>query len=164
MFFSICKVKDPSSPVEFYINGDLVIPDDRVEVKDLGEGKRQLIINKALMGDNGTVTAKTPSNRGNEVRRGQTWTMDSFLYKWRPSMWNLKFWFCVARLATTIDQDIFLQPESFPGYFAKNRVTVALMIEINTSCWVLPGNLPNKNWRNVKFEILNWPIDPRASW
>ena len=71
-FFAFCKVKDPASPVEFYINGDLVIPDDRVEVKDLGEGKRQLIINKALMGDNGTVTAKTPSNRGNEVRRGQT--------------------------------------------------------------------------------------------
>ncbi len=61
------KVKDPAAPVEFYINGDLVVSNDRVEVKDLGEGKRQLIINKAEMGDNGTVTAKTPSNRGNEV-------------------------------------------------------------------------------------------------
>lgn len=62
-------MKDPAAPVEFFINGELVIPDDRVEVKDLGEGKRQLIINKAQMGDNGTVTAKTPSNRGNEVCR-----------------------------------------------------------------------------------------------
>jgi hypothetical protein len=43
------------------------VSNDRVEIKDLGEGKRQLIINKAEMGDNGTVTAKTPSNRGNEV-------------------------------------------------------------------------------------------------
>jgi len=61
------QVKDPSSPVEFFINGELVVPNDRVEVKDLGEGKRQLIINKAELGDNGTVTAKTPTNRGNEV-------------------------------------------------------------------------------------------------
>jgi hypothetical protein len=60
-------VKDPSSPVEFFINGELVVPDGRIEVKDLGEGKRQLIINNATMADNGTITAKTPSNRGDEV-------------------------------------------------------------------------------------------------
>lgn len=66
--FGIIQVKDPSSPVEFFINGELVVPNDRVEVKDLGEGKRQLIINKAEMGDNGTVTAKTRTNRGNEVK------------------------------------------------------------------------------------------------
>jgi hypothetical protein len=41
--------------------------DGRCEVKDLGDGKRQLIINKAQMGDAGTVTCKTPSNKGDEI-------------------------------------------------------------------------------------------------
>lgn len=58
------EVKDPNAPVEFFVNGEQVVPDgERVEIKDLGGGKHQLIINKAEMGDAGTVTAKTPSNR-----------------------------------------------------------------------------------------------------
>jgi len=62
------QVKDPNSPVDFFINGEPVVADGtRVEVKDLGEGKHQLIINKAQMGDMGTVSAKTPSNRGDEI-------------------------------------------------------------------------------------------------
>lgn len=62
------QVKDVNAPVDFFINGEQVVPDgDRLEVKDLGEGKHQLIINKAQMGDMGTVSAKTPSNKGDEM-------------------------------------------------------------------------------------------------
>ena len=62
------EVKDPNAPVEFAINGIPVNTyDGRVEVKNLGEGKHQLIINKAKMGDAGTVSAKTPSNVGDEI-------------------------------------------------------------------------------------------------
>lgn len=62
------QVKDPNAPVEFYINNDLVVPDgQRLEVKDLGEGKHQLIVHKANMGDMGSVVCKTPTNRGDEV-------------------------------------------------------------------------------------------------
>ncbi len=62
------EVKDPNAPVEFFLNGEKIVPDgDRVEIKDLGDGKHQLLINKTEMGDQGTVTAKTPSNRGDEV-------------------------------------------------------------------------------------------------
>ena len=39
----------------------------RVEIKKLDEGKHQLIIHKAQMGDMGTVSAKTPSNKGNQI-------------------------------------------------------------------------------------------------
>ena len=43
------EVKDPTAPVEFYINGELVdTSDGRIEQKDLGDGKHQLIINKVL--------------------------------------------------------------------------------------------------------------------
>jgi len=64
------EVKDPNAPVDFFINGEQVYDQGeggRVEIKDLGEGKRQLIINKAEMPDNGTVSAKTPSNKGDQV-------------------------------------------------------------------------------------------------
>lgn len=63
-----CEVKDPEAPVDFFLNGEKIVADGkRVEVINLGDGKHQLVINKAEMGDNGTITAKTPSNRGDEV-------------------------------------------------------------------------------------------------
>merc|ERR1719381_361772 len=62
------ELKDPKAPADFYINGEPVdTSDGRVEVKNLGDGKHQLIINKAEMGDAGTVTCKTPSNKGDEI-------------------------------------------------------------------------------------------------
>jgi len=62
------QVKDVNAPVEFCMNGEPVnTSDGRIEVKDLGEGKHQLIINHAKMEDMGTVSCKTPSNRGDEV-------------------------------------------------------------------------------------------------
>jgi len=62
------EVKDPLAPVNFLINGEPVdLTDGRVEVKDLGDGKHQLIVNKAVMGDAGTVTCQTPSNKGDEM-------------------------------------------------------------------------------------------------
>merc|ERR1719209_140027 len=62
------EVKDPGAPVNFFINGEPVdTSDGRIEVKNLGDGKHQLVINKAQMGDAGTVTCKTPTNKGDEV-------------------------------------------------------------------------------------------------
>merc|ERR1712106_1192092 len=62
------EVKDPNAPVDFFINGEPVdTSDGRIEVEDLGDGKRQLIIKNAKMGDAGTVTCKTPSNKGDEI-------------------------------------------------------------------------------------------------
>merc|ERR1711963_35803 len=61
------QVKDEKAPVDFFINGEQVVPDgENYDVKDLGEGKRQLIIKKAKMSDMGNVVAKTPSNKGDE--------------------------------------------------------------------------------------------------
>merc|ERR1711981_1353311 len=62
------QVKDENAPVTFFNNGEEIIPDgERVEVKDLGEGKKQLIIHKTKMADMGTISAKTPSNKGDEM-------------------------------------------------------------------------------------------------
>lgn len=44
------EVKDPTAPVDFFINGEQVIPDgERVEVVNLGDGKHQLILNKVRL-------------------------------------------------------------------------------------------------------------------
>ena len=37
------EVKDPNAPVDFYKNGEKIVPDgQRVEVKNLGNGKHQV--------------------------------------------------------------------------------------------------------------------------
>ena len=62
------EVKDPSAPVDFFINGEPVdTSDGRIEVKNLGDGKHQLVLHKAKMEDMGNVTCKTPSNKGDEM-------------------------------------------------------------------------------------------------
>jgi len=67
------EVKDPNAPVDFFINGEPVdTSDGRMEVKNLGDGKHQLVINKAQMGDAGTVTCKTPTNKGDEIAESKS--------------------------------------------------------------------------------------------
>ena len=62
------EVKDPAAPVDFFINGEPVdTSDGRIEVKNLGDGKHQLVLHKAKMEDMGNVTCKTPSNKGDEM-------------------------------------------------------------------------------------------------
>ena len=61
-------LKDPEAPVDFYIGGKKVVDegDGRVEVKNLGNGKHQLIVHSIKMSD-GPIEARTPSNRGDEI-------------------------------------------------------------------------------------------------
>jgi hypothetical protein len=56
------------------MNGKAVVTNDRFEIKDLGEGKRQLVILEAEMDDSGSVSAKSPSNSGNKVPR-RSWAI-----------------------------------------------------------------------------------------
>ena len=52
----------------FYVGGQRILPgDERCEVSNLGGGKHTLRINKTEMGDLGTLEARTPSNRGDDV-------------------------------------------------------------------------------------------------
>merc|ERR1719239_92464 len=62
------ELKDPGAPANFFMNGEPVdLSDPRFEVKNLGDGKHQLIIKPVKMGDAGTVSCKTPSNKGDEI-------------------------------------------------------------------------------------------------
>lgn len=67
------EVKDHGAPVDFFINGKKVSKSDsRCEYQNLGEGKHQLVIHNIKMEDMGTVEAKTPSNRGDQVLTSST--------------------------------------------------------------------------------------------
>ena len=67
------EVKDPGAPVDFFINGKKVSKtDERCEYVNLGEGKHQLIIHHIKMEDLGTIEAKTPSNRGDQMLTSST--------------------------------------------------------------------------------------------
>jgi len=67
------EVKDPSAPVDFFINGKKVgRNDERLEYVNLGEGKHQLVLHNIKMEDMGTVEAKTPDNRGGMITCGTT--------------------------------------------------------------------------------------------
>merc|ERR1712073_262080 len=58
------EVKDPTAPVDFFINGEPVdLSDGRIEKKDLGDGKHQLIINKVHTIDLLILPCPLPSPR-----------------------------------------------------------------------------------------------------
>ena len=63
------QAKDPDAPVTFYLAGKKVTPDDgRCEVRNMGNGLHTLVVGNLKMSDLGTLEARTPSNRGEEVR------------------------------------------------------------------------------------------------
>ncbi|XP_071750036.1 twitchin isoform X1 [Lepeophtheirus salmonis] len=63
------QVKDPSAPVDFFLNGKIIVPgaDTRMEVKQMGDGKHQLIVHYITMEDYGQIEARTPTNHGDKT-------------------------------------------------------------------------------------------------
>ncbi|XP_031623079.1 twitchin-like isoform X2 [Contarinia nasturtii] len=50
-------LEDPTAPVEWKLNGKPIKPSDRVEIKNLGGGKHQLVFNNLKMADAGEISA-----------------------------------------------------------------------------------------------------------
>lgn len=50
------ELQDQTAPADWKFNGEPIVPSDRVEIKNLGGGKHQLIFNKLEMGDNGEIS------------------------------------------------------------------------------------------------------------
>jgi len=60
----IVELRDPTAPVEFFINGmSAECMGDRMEVENLGGGKHKLKVKKWAMSDDGEIEMRTPSNR-----------------------------------------------------------------------------------------------------
>lgn len=50
------ELQDQTAPADWKFNGEPIVPNERIEIKNLGGGKHQLIFNNLEMADNGEIT------------------------------------------------------------------------------------------------------------
>ena len=80
------QVKDPLAPVTFYLNGELIDPNDqRYEQVNQDGGKHQLTIKRTEMTDAGLLEAKTPLNKDKKLLTSAT-TLDVMMGERKPEM------------------------------------------------------------------------------
>ena len=53
------ELQDTTAPAIFFFNGNKIEPNDRIEIKNLGGGKHQLVFNKLEMTDDGEITCES---------------------------------------------------------------------------------------------------------
>lgn len=53
------EVADQTASAEFFLNGEAIKPSDRIEIKNLGGGRHQLIFNSAELSDQGEIKCKS---------------------------------------------------------------------------------------------------------
>ncbi len=53
------EVADQTASTEFFLNGEAIKPSDRIEIKNLGGGKHQLIFNSLELTDQGEIKCKS---------------------------------------------------------------------------------------------------------
>lgn len=53
------ELQDQTAPADWKFNGEPIVPNERVEIKNLGGGKHQLIFNKLEMTDDGEITCES---------------------------------------------------------------------------------------------------------
>lgn len=69
------ELQDQTAPAEWKFNGEPIVPSERVEIKNLGGGKHQLIFNNLDMADNGEITVdsgKLSSSCNLTVSKGES--------------------------------------------------------------------------------------------
>lgn len=53
------EVADITATAEFFLNGETIKPSERIEIKNLGGGKHQLIFSSVEVGDAGEIKCKS---------------------------------------------------------------------------------------------------------
>lgn len=53
------ELQDQTAPAIFFFNGNRIEPNERVEIKNLGGGKHQLIFNRLEMSDDGEISCES---------------------------------------------------------------------------------------------------------
>lgn len=53
------ELQDQTAPADWKFNGEPIVPSDRVEIKNLGGGKHQLIFNNLETGDEGEISCES---------------------------------------------------------------------------------------------------------
>lgn len=69
------ELQDQTAPAEWFFNGKPIEPSERVEIKNLGGGKHQLVFNRAEMGDNGEISCESGELKSScmlEIKKGES--------------------------------------------------------------------------------------------
>lgn len=69
------ELQDQTAPAEWYFNGKPIEPSDRIEIKNLGGGKHQLVFNALSLEDNGEIkceSGKMESTMQLTVKKGES--------------------------------------------------------------------------------------------
>lgn len=53
------ELQDQTAPAEWSFNGAPIVPNERVEIKNLGGGRHQLVFNGLLLSDNGRISVES---------------------------------------------------------------------------------------------------------
>lgn len=53
------ELQDQTAPAEWMFNGKPIVPDERVEIKNLGGGRHQLVFNGLTLADNGEISVES---------------------------------------------------------------------------------------------------------
>lgn len=53
------ELQDQTAPAEWKFNGEPIKPDGRIEIKNLGGGKHQLVFNNVDMADDGEISVES---------------------------------------------------------------------------------------------------------
>lgn len=69
------ELQDSTAPAEWFFNGNPIEPNDRIEIKNLGGGKHQLVFNKLDLEDDGEImceSGKLQSSMKLTVKKGES--------------------------------------------------------------------------------------------
>lgn len=69
------ELQDSTAPAEWTFNGNPIVPNDRVEIKNLGGGKHQLVFNRLELEDDGEImceSGKLQSSMKLTVKKGES--------------------------------------------------------------------------------------------
>lgn len=69
------ELQDQTAPAEWKFNGEPIVPSDRIEIKNLGGGKHQLIFNNLELADSGEISVdsgKLSSSCQLTVQKGES--------------------------------------------------------------------------------------------
>lgn len=69
------ELQDQTAPCDWKFNGEPIVPSDRIEIKNLGGGKHQLIFNNLDLSDEGEISCESGQLKSScklTVRKGES--------------------------------------------------------------------------------------------
>lgn len=134
------ELQDQTAPAVFYFNGEKIEPNERVEIKNLGGGKHQLVFNKVEMTDDGEIMCESgqlTSSCKLTVKKGESKPIVDFPDRVEGP--------CSAPLVFVVP----FKSNPFISYARYNKIAIM--------CWMV-------NWKNLCSRSLQSMAPSRVKW